>query len=125
MEQTASKSTDSSAETTRKAFGKYIQMHRKKHKYTQQELADRLGVTSKTVSCTERGETFPSYENIFRLAKLLDMSLDEFVFGYSRFQDKLCIPQINEMLCSLEGDDRRIVLETVKTMCLAMKGKSS
>ncbi len=104
----------------RRSFGRYIQKHRKLHGYTQQQLADLLGVTSKTISCTERGETFPAHENIFRLAKLLNMSLDEFVFGCSCPQDELNIAEINEMLSELDGEGRRLISETVKTMCEMM-----
>ncbi len=120
METTNPKSRKHEAEDLRRSFGKYIQQHRVAKGYTQQQLADLLGVTPKTISCTERGETFPGYENIFRLAMLLDMSLDQFVLGSSSFQDELRVPEINAMLQELDWESRRIIFETVKAMCKTM-----
>lgn len=66
---------------TKQAFGAYIKKHRKARGMTQQAVADALGITKKSVCSFEKGITFPNQENIFALAKLLEMSLDEFVFG--------------------------------------------
>ena len=101
-------------------FGKYIQKHRKTMGYTQQDLADLLGITQKSVSCTERGETFPSHENIFRLAEILDMSLDEFVFGYSRFNNTICIEEINDMLTELSSEEQGMIIGILKAACESM-----
>ena len=98
-------------------FGKYIQKHRKSKGYTQQDLADLLGITPKSVSCTERGETFPSHENIFRLADVLDMSLDEFVFGYSRFNNTISIDEINDMLADLTSEEQGMIIGILKATC--------
>ncbi len=54
------------------------------------------------------------------MAKLLDMSLDEFVFGYSLYRDELCISEINEMLSDLDGESQILIFQTVKTMCEIM-----
>ena len=104
----------------KKDFGKYIQKHRKTKGYTQQDLADLLGITPKSVSCTERGETFPSHENIFRLAEVLEMSLDEFIFGYSRFNNTICIKEINDMISTLTSNEQGMIIEILKAACESM-----
>ena len=46
---------------------------------SQEELAIRLHVVRQTVSKWEKGTTEPSTSNLFALAKLFDMSIEEFM----------------------------------------------
>lgn len=48
---------------------------------TQQELADRVGVTRQTVNAVENGKYAPSLEVAFRIAAVFDVPLGE-VFQY-------------------------------------------
>jgi putative transcriptional regulator len=48
---------------------------------TQQELAERIGVTRQTVNAIELGKYSPSLEVAFRIANVFGVSLDE-VFKY-------------------------------------------
>ena len=97
-------------------FGAFIKKHRLTKKMTQEELAVALGVTKKSVCYFESGRTFPSQENIFKLATILDMSLDEFVFGVSRFNHEISIPQINEMLQTLSDREQGMALGALSTI---------
>lgn len=49
---------------------------------TQQELADRTGVTRQTIVAIEQGKYSPSLELAFRIAKAFNTSLGE-VFTYN------------------------------------------
>ena len=49
---------------------------------TQQELADRIGVTRQTVNAIELGKYSPSLEVAFRIAAVFDVPLDN-VFQYN------------------------------------------
>ena len=44
---------------------------------TQQELADKTGVTRQTIVAIENGKYFPTLELAFRMANLFNTSLDE------------------------------------------------
>lgn len=44
---------------------------------SQSELADKLNVTQGAVSHWEIGRTFPSTEQLMKLAKILDCTIDE------------------------------------------------
>jgi putative transcriptional regulator len=48
---------------------------------TQQELADRVGVTRQTVNAIEANKYSPSLEVAFRIARVFGASLEK-VFGY-------------------------------------------
>ncbi len=54
---------------------------RKKHKLSQEELAEKLGVSRQAVSKWERSEASPDTDNLIALAKIYDLSLDELIFG--------------------------------------------
>jgi putative transcriptional regulator len=50
---------------------------------TQQDLADKIGVTRQTVNAIEQGKYSPSLEAAFRIAAAFDTPLDR-VFHYSK-----------------------------------------
>ena len=54
---------------------------RKNHGLSQEELAEKLGVSRQAVSKWERGEASPDTDNLIALAKLYGLSLDELIFG--------------------------------------------
>ena len=76
-----------------------------------------LGLQVKSISCFERGETYPSQENIFKLSLILDMSLDEFVFGYKLKDEIISTKEINELLAGLAPKQKSFIISTLKTMC--------
>ena len=101
-------------------YGLYVKQHRQKKGYTQETLAELIGLTPKSISYIERGENYPSQENIFKLAELLDMSLDEFVFSYSRFNETICIEEINDMLRDRNIEEQGMILKILKAVCESM-----
>ena len=50
---------------------------RKKHGFSQEELADKLGLSRQAVSKWERAESSPDTDNLICLAKIYNISLDE------------------------------------------------
>ena len=54
---------------------------RKKFNYTQEELADKLGVSRQTINSLENGKYNPSIQLAFKLAKFFNLSIESlFVF---------------------------------------------
>lgn len=51
-------------------FGLFIKKHREKKGYTQQALADMIGLTPKSISFIERGINYPSQDNIFSIGRI-------------------------------------------------------
>lgn len=54
-----------------------IRDHRRKHDLTQEELAERLGVSYQSVSRWENGATYPDIELMPAISKLLGITVDE------------------------------------------------
>jgi bacteriophage CI repressor helix-turn-helix domain len=67
-------------ESKMKIFGTRLREVRKSKKITQIELANMLGISQKSYSHWENNKTFPSFENLIKLADLLEVSLD-WLFG--------------------------------------------
>ena len=53
-----------------------LRKKRKEHHFTQEQLAEKLLVSPKTISNWETGRTFPDIESLIRIAKLYNLSLD-------------------------------------------------
>ena len=54
---------------------------RKKSGMSQEELADKLGISRQSVSKWERAESSPDTDNFIALAKIYNVSLDELLLG--------------------------------------------
>lgn len=63
---------------------------RKRHKCTQEEVADRIGVSRQAVAKWENGETLPDIDHCVALAELFGVTLDDLV-NYSEDKEKLSI----------------------------------
>ncbi len=101
-------------------FGQYVKDHREKKGYTQQQLAELLGVTPKSISYIERGENYPSPENLFELAKILDMSLDEFIFSHKKFDKIISIEEINRQINQLSAKNQAFLIAATEALISTM-----
>lgn len=55
--------------------------YRKQHNLSQEELAEKIGVSRQAVSKWERAEASPDTDNLIRIAELYGVSLDELLKG--------------------------------------------
>lgn len=63
------------------AIGNYIAQKRRAQNLTQEQLAEQLGVSNKTVSKWENGKSMPDYSVIQALCKALHVTLPELMEG--------------------------------------------
>ena len=72
-------SSDSRKESAiiKKSLGEVIKNYRTKNKMTQEFVAEAVGVSRQSVSKWEQGITDPSTSNLFALAKLFGVSVEE------------------------------------------------
>ena len=76
-------------------LGEHIKNARIKKELTQESLAELLDITPTHVKHIESGHRKPSIEILFRIAKILDMSVDNVIFSDS--DDNLTKEKINEI----------------------------
>ena len=69
-------------------IGEFLKVLRKAKGYTQQEVADELYVTQKTVSRWEKGEGIPDINIIVNVAEFYDITVDELLKGERNIKDQ-------------------------------------
>lgn len=62
-------------------IGKFIALRRKELKLTQADLAERLGVTDRSISNWENGKCMPDYSLLIPLSKELNVSVNDLISG--------------------------------------------
>ena len=66
---------------TEKSIGEFIQELRKEKGLTQRELASQIGISDKTISKWENGNSVPDTSMLLSLCKALDISVNELLSG--------------------------------------------
>ncbi|MGN1342754.1 MAG: helix-turn-helix domain-containing protein [Bacilli bacterium] len=61
--------------------GKFIAECRKSKKLTQEQLAEKIGVSRKSISRWENGNSMPDYSILDILCNTLDVSINELYYG--------------------------------------------
>ena len=69
------------------AIGKFIEKKRRELLLTQQQLAERIGVSTKTVSKWENGRSMPDYSVVEGLCAVLNISVSELIAGKDKEPD--------------------------------------
>ena len=72
-------------------IGKFVAELRKEKKMTQEELAEKMGVTDKSISRWENGKTMPDLSMIPILAEILDVEISELLNGRKMTKEELII----------------------------------
>ncbi len=62
----------------RNKFGRNLRKIRRGKDLTQEELAEAIGVTMEFISLMERGRHGPSFDNLQKLAEVLEVDVSEF-----------------------------------------------
>ncbi len=62
-------------------IGRFIAQKRKEKNYTQEQLAEKLGVSNKTVSKWETGKCMPDYSIVKKLCDELEITIAELIDG--------------------------------------------
>ena len=72
-------------------IGSYIAKKRREKNLTQEQLAEKLGVSNKTISKWENGKCMPDYSIIEQLCKELSVTLSELMDGEDAAEDSVRI----------------------------------
>ena len=92
------------------AIGGYIARKRKEQNLTQEQLAETLGVSNKTISKWENGKCMPDYSIIQTLCEALHVTLPELMDGEDAAGDSVRVyddAQILDLLCRTQELERQ------------------
>lgn len=108
-----------------------IRNYRKKHNMSQDELADKLGVSRQSVSLWENGQTQPTIDNIIAMAKIFNISSDELLNSeinensdYSQ-EENSKNKSLNKKAILTLGISASIVIIAVVVVILALTSKDN
>ena len=113
------------------AIGSYIAKKRRGKNLTQEQLAEMLGVSNKTISKWENGKCMPDYGIIEQLCKELSITLSELMDGEDAAEDSVRVydnEQILALLRRMQELERQknilygIILIVLGIACNAMSG---
>lgn len=116
------------------AISNYIAKKRREKNLTQEQLAEKLGVSNKTISKWENGKCMPDYSIIEQLCKELSVTLSELMDGEDAAEDSVRVyddEQILDLLRRMQELERQknilygIILIVLGIACNAMAGTVS
>jgi transcriptional regulator with XRE-family HTH domain len=99
-----------------KKLGANVATRRRARKWSQEDLAERLGVAAETISRFERGATLPSLITLQRLSQMLKAPIAELLAESSQAPDDQA-GVIAAWISPLREDEREYVLGIVKGAC--------
>ena len=97
-----------------KKIGAFIAMNRKKKGYTQEQLAEKLGVTNKTISRWENGHYMPDLSLLEPLSKELDITLNELLAGEKIIKEEVEEYSEQNLIQTIDYTDKKIKNEHKK-----------
>ena len=113
------------------AIGSYIAKKRREKNLTQEQLAEKLGVSNKTISKWENGKCMPDYGIIEQLCEELSVTLSELMDGEDAAEDSVRVyddEQILDLLRRTQELEHQknilygIILIVLGIACNAMSG---
>ncbi len=107
-----------------KRLGKRIAQRRKAVDWTQDQLAERIGVDAETISRFERGVTVPSLITLDILARTLKTRTADLLAESSVEPSDQAI-RISAWLAGLRSKDSEFVVEQIKTLCDHLQSRTA
>ena len=103
-------------------ISKYLQLLRKSNNYTQDDLAEKLGISRQAVSKWETGMTIPDLEVLLKISKLYDITINDIL------EPKIQPQRITdfEQISTISEKELKEVLEQFDTnsLVIALMGAS-
>lgn len=96
-----------------KAMGQRIMVRRKALRMTQEEMAERLGVSTQMISNLELGKKAIRPENLAKVCDVLDLSADFVLTGTNT---KTAVDAISEKLTQLTTEELQMVSDMIDYM---------
>lgn len=91
------------------AMGQNIRGERKKQSLTQEQLAERAGISENYLGKIERAETTPSLETAVSIAAALGVTVDQLLFGAEQSPEHQLIASMMMLNGLDEGEKRRFL----------------
>lgn len=98
-------------------IGERIKEQRENKGWTQNELAEKLGITQDSISLWEKNRRIPNTPYIIELCKILKISTD-YLLG---FETEFGVKENNEPIQQAYSQDEKQLIETYRTLSAGKK----
>ena len=97
-------------------LGKHIREQRKKKKYTLEQLAEKLDVSTTFIGQIERAKGIPSLETLVKIANVLETSTDSLLFGdlNEKSGNSHFINKIEELTQAFTSKEKELLLKNIE-----------
>ena len=104
-------------------LGERLKKARKDRGLTQEQLAERAGLSTRHIAKIEKGDVNPSFEVLSTLVKTLGVSFDA-IFDPASEQVEAEIQEIAGLYRACPKQGQRLILATIRAMVKALMDKS-
>ena len=98
------------------SIGINIRKYRKQRKLSQEQLAEKAGLSTNYIGMLERGEKTPSLETFLKIANILDVSADMLLADVLYCGYKVKDSLLSEKLDKLSIEERNTVYDVIEAM---------
>ncbi len=97
-------------------LGKNIRKHRKDKKYTLEQLAEKLDVSTTFIGQIERAKGVPSLETFVKIANILEISADSLLFGdlNTKSGNDYFVQRFVELTDGFTSEEKELVLKNIE-----------
>lgn len=106
-----------------KRVGQRLKQRREELGLTQDDLAEKLGLTTNYISTIERGASFPRFEKLVLLLNGLETSADAIFCDVLTHSAKAKASILSEQIADLPPEEQQRILGMVELMIKQAKGK--
>lgn len=96
-------------------IGALIKKHRKKHKLTQAELAEKADMSEKHIGQIERGVFQPTLISFFKIANVLNINLNE-IFSYKNEITNYELEKLHKIIYTASDTELKMYLNIIETI---------
>ena len=97
-------------------LGRKIRQQRKKKKYTLEQLAEKLDVSTTFIGQIERAKGIPSLETLVKIANILEISTDSLLFGdlNNKSGNTHFINRVAELTETFTPNEKELLLKNIE-----------
>lgn len=98
-------------------IGKRLKIARKQKAYTQEMLAEKMGVSVAYLSKIETGKLHINIERLTQICKLLDITEGEILNGVSHQSKQYLQTEFNDLLSQCSSQKQKLIYKLAKVIC--------
>lgn len=106
-----------------KRIGKRIKEHRELIGLTQEQFAEKIGLTPNYISTVELGAAFPRFDKLIAIINGLEVSADAIFCDVVDHSTKYTASHLSKQLDDLSNEDQKRILQMVELMIQQAKEK--